>query len=313
MPQTESEPSSRVPVSPGAAIVAGGGLLLTLTALLVAPRWAGDTQPVRFSVDVPDVLLMAAATALALAAVVLLGIGLSRNRRDPDGELYERYRRFFALPWWLQVLLRLVPLLPLLAIVAVLWVAWPLLEDSVLSWGRRILTASPGSDDPSANIPVVPLPWLGWLLGIGALVLGLASLAVALLLLFAERLADWWDRRHRVPVAEPLLEAVDESLDDLASEPDARAAIVKCYRRFERVAARARVPRAPWQTPDEFMLEILSRLALPRPAVERLTRLFEIARFSDHPLAELERDEARNCLEEIRTALESGEVSHVIR
>jgi hypothetical protein len=175
------------------------------------------------------------------------------------------------------------------------------------------LTGPLATDDPSASVPVVELPWLGWLVGLVALGLGLASLAVALLLLFAERLADWWDRRHRVPAAEPWRELVDESLDDLASELEARTAIIKCYRRFERVAARARVPRAPWQTPDEFMLETLARLDLPRPAVERLTRLFEIARFSDHPLGEVERDEARSGLEEIRTALESGEVSHVIR
>src|SRR2546426_733608 len=78
------------------------------------------------------------------------------------------------------------------------------------------------------------------------------------------------------------------------------------------VAARARVPRAPWQTSEEFMLATLARLALPRPAVERLTRLFELARFSHHALGHGERDSARTCLEEIRTALESGEASLVI-
>jgi Domain of unknown function (DUF4129) len=309
LPHTEREPSARVPVSPGAAIVAGGALLLTLTALLVAPRRTEDSPSVRFSVEVPDLLLLAGATAFALAAVILLGIGLSRNRREPDNELLERYRRFLRLPWWLQVLLRLVPLMPLLAILAVLWYAWPHLEESVLAWGRRILTAADGSEAPKPDIPVVPLPWLGWTLGLLALMAGLASLAMALVLLFAERLAEWWERRRRLPTEAPLLEVVDESLDDLASEPDARAAIIKCYRRFERVAARARVPRAPWQTPDEFMLAALARLALPRSAVERLTRLFEVARFSDHPLEELERERARLCLEEIRAALEPDEAS----
>lgn len=313
MPQTEREPSTGVPVSPGAAIVAGGGLLLTLTALLVAPRRTEDSPAVRFSVEVPDLLLLAGATAFALSAVILLGIGLSRNRREPDNELLERYRRFLRLPWWLQILLRLVPLMPLLAILAVLWYAWPHLEESVLAWGRRILTAGDGSDAPKPDIPVVALPWLGWSLGFLALAAGLASLAVALVLLFAERLAEWWERRRRLPADAPLLEVVGESLDDLASERDARAAIIKCYRRFERVAARARVPRAPWQTPDEFMVQALARLALPQPAVERLTRLFELARFSDHPLEEPERERARRCLEEIRAALEPDEATSASR
>jgi len=126
-------------------------------------------------------------------------------------------------------------------------------------------------------------------------------------LLFAERIARWWERRNRVEAAEPLSEAVQDGLDDLASEPDARAAIIKCYRRFERVAARASVIRAPWQTPEEFMRETLRRLVLPHRAVDRLTRLFELARFSRHALGSPERDTARACLEEIRSALEREE------
>ncbi len=81
-------------------------------------------------------------------------------------------------------------------------------------------------------------------------------------------------------------------------------AIIRCYRRFERVAAHARVIRAPWQTPHEFMRETLRRLTVPPIAVDRLTRLFELARFSTHPLGAPERDSARACLEDIRSELE---------
>lgn len=52
------------------------------------------------------------------------------------------------------------------------------------------------------------------------------------------------------------------------------------------------------------MRDAQQRLPLPDLAVERLTRLFEVARFSHHPVASIERDLARACLEEIRTALE---------
>src|SRR2546425_5216725 len=94
------EPSARVSVSPGAAIVAGGGLLLTLTALLAAPRGGDETPYVRLSVEVPDILLLAGATAFALAAGIVMGIRLSPNRRRPGvgEELLERYPRFLALP-----------------------------------------------------------------------------------------------------------------------------------------------------------------------------------------------------------------------
>lgn len=312
LPRTVREPSARVPIPPGATIVAGGGLLLTLTALLVGSRGAGDAPSVRLSVEVPDVLLMAGAAAFALAAVVVLGIGLSRNRRPPEGELYERYKKLLGLPWWLQALFQLLPLLPLIAIVAILWFGWPHLEETFIAWGRLLLQPPPASDAPVPDTPVVSLPWLGWLLGVLALLAGLATLAVALVLLFAERLADWWERRSRLWSAEPLRAAVEESLDDLTGESDPRVAIIKCYQRFERVASRARVPRAPWQTPEEFMRETLARLALPRDAVERLTRLFEVARFSHHPLESVERDLARAALEEIRAALEPKDAAYAI-
>jgi hypothetical protein len=197
-----------------------------------------------------------------------------------------------------------LPLLPLLVTLLVFSFGWQYVESSLLAWGRLMMFAAPDGDAPRPDVPVLSLPWLGWLVGLLALLAGLATLAMAVLLLFAERIARWWERRSRAESDEPLGEAVQEGLDDLASEPDARVAIIKCYRRFERVAARARVPRAPWQTPEEFMRETLRRLVLPHRAVDRLTRLFEVARFSVHPLGSSERDSARACLEEIRSELE---------
>jgi Domain of unknown function (DUF4129) len=314
LPSTAREPSARAPIAAGATIVAGGGLLLTLTALLVASRGGGDDAPtVRVTVDVPDALLMAGATAFVIAAVVMLAIALSRDPvRPPDGELYERYRKLLELPWWLQTLFQLLPVLPLIAVVAILWFGWPLFEETFIAWGRRLLQPPPASETPAPETPIVSLPWLGWLLGLLALLAGLATLAVALVLLFAERLADWWERRTRRLATDPLRVAVEASLDDLADDADPRTAIIRCYQRFERVASRARVPRAPWQTPEEFMRETLARLALPPDAVERLTRLFELARFSHHPLHAQERDLARDALETIRACLAEREAAHAV-
>ena len=68
-----------------------------------------------------------------------------------------------------------------------------------------------------------------------------------------------------------------------------------------------RRPRAPWQTPGEFMREAQRHLPIPAAAVERLTRLFELARFSDHPVLARDREVARDCLHEIRAALVAPE------
>src|SRR5437879_8160226 len=132
LPKTVPEPSARVPVRPGAAIFAGGGLLLALTALLLADGGGGESPSARLSVHVPDLLLLAAATAFALTALVVTWILVSRSGRrlEADNELVERYPPFLALRWWMQVLLRLAPILAMLAIVSILEYAWPGLEES---------------------------------------------------------------------------------------------------------------------------------------------------------------------------------------
>jgi uncharacterized protein DUF4129 len=285
---------------PGSALVAGAGLLLALTALLAGSRAPDDLPTFRLHVDVPESLLLASGVAFTVAVAIVLTMALFRDRRREEEPPREEERP--KLPWWLRALLRVLPLLPLVATLIVFSLGWQYVETSLLAWSRMI---GVGTDPPAgAETPVVSLPWLGWLVGVLALLAGLATLAMALLLLFAERIARWWERRERAAAAEPLGEAVQDGLDDLAIEPDARSAIIRCYRRFERVAARARVPRAPWQTPDEFMRETLRRLEIPRSAVDRLTRLFELARFSRHPLGSPERNAARACLEEIRATLE---------
>jgi hypothetical protein len=50
----------------------------------------------------------------------------------------------------------------------------------------------------------------------------------------------------------------------------------------------------------------VARLPVPAPPVERLTGLFELARFSDHPVNPAARDAACDCLDEITAAVRDG-------
>src|SRR5262249_46853940 len=140
------------------------------------------------------------------------------------------------------------------------------------------------------------------LIGTLALLAGFGSLAFALWLLFAI-----WRSRSTIVLAQPraaLAQAVDDSLDDLRRQTDARAPIMRIYGNFERALARAKSPRRPWQTPIEFMRAALGKLPLPRAAVRTLTDLFVLARFSRHPVSASERDRAWESLIEIRGALD---------
>jgi Domain of unknown function (DUF4129) len=146
---------------------------------------------------------------------------------------------------------------------------------------------------------------VNWAFGMLALAAGLATLAFALWIALGDRLTPAEEEPAETPPA-ALEAAVEESLEDLRAEPDSRRAIVRCYARFERVAADSGLARKPWLTPMEFMREVLARLPMPRAAVPSLTGLFELARFSDHPLGPPERDRALDALHEIRAAMEAS-------
>jgi len=144
------------------------------------------------------------------------------------------------------------------------------------------------------------------LIGTLALLAGTGSLGVVLWLCFGDRL-----RRHRDELASgsrvQLAMAIEDSLDELRAELNARAAIIKIYGNFERALATAKLPRRPAQTPLEFMRAVLSKWPMPLSPVRKLTELFELARFSHHPVGAKERDSAWQSLLEIRTALEARE------
>ena len=54
------------------------------------------------------------------------------------------------------------------------------------------------------------------------------------------------------------------------------------------------------------MRVVLGKLPLPASAIARLTRLFELARFSQHPLGAEQCESAWHCLIEIRAALDGA-------
>ena len=291
-------------------LVAGLGLLAVLAALLDRHRdLDAPTPAIRVAFSVPEALVAATALVLTLAAIIMLVA--ARSRRASEDDAVQPERQSFRRTWWGQILAPVLAMTPLLAIVAVMWMDGGRLAGDLLAFGRWF-TGAGGGPDPADTRAVVTLPWLGWTFGLIALAVALLMLAVALLVLFAERVAAWLSDRTARDEAAELLDVVDDGLDDLADEPDPRAGIIAAYRRFERAAARSRVHRAPWHTAGEFMREAQRHLPIPASAVERLTRLFEIARFSDHPVRASDRDLARACLEQIRASLVATEAPRVV-
>jgi hypothetical protein len=82
------------------------------------------------------------------------------------------------------------------------------------------------------------------------------------------------------------------SLADLESERDPRRAVQRAYARMEESLGAIELSRAPDETPTEFTARVLRVLGASAAAASDLTGLFEIARFSDHPMDEGDRRRA---------------------
>ena len=139
---------------------------------------------------------------------------------------------------------------------------------------------------------------------IGIVVALLAGTAVVL---FASRRVKRAPRPFRLRREEAVSAALDESLDDLRSDPDLRRAIVAAYARMEHALARAGLPRRPAEAPFEYVERALGSLDTSAESVLRLTALFEWAKFSRHEPEPEMRDEAIAALVAVRDELRSPE------
>lgn len=87
------------------------------------------------------------------------------------------------------------------------------------------------------------------------------------------------------------------SLADLESERDPRLAVERAYARMEESLGAIELSRARDETPTEFTARVLRVLGASARAASDLTGLFEIARFSDHPMDE---DDRRHAIAAVR-------------
>jgi hypothetical protein len=132
-------------------------------------------------------------------------------------------------------------------------------------------------------------------------VVAILVVAAVLAYVVAERRAN--RGRSGEGLAEQLAAVLDETLDDLRAEADPRRAIIAAYARMERVLAANGIARRASETSDEYLARVLNTLELDSGAVERLTALFERAKFSQHDVDTAMKEEAIGALEQVRDEL----------
>jgi hypothetical protein len=284
-----------------AGFVIGAGLLLALAAT-IGPAPAPTADPgASLAVRLPDAVRTIVLVLLGVSVLLLLAVQRPRRPTEDDPLPTRIPQRRSA---WAAVLLPL----PFLLLAVTAWYLtrepWSSPESNPL---ERAFTTIAGLLDLLARARKAPtsVPAFDLTIATLALVASLALFALMLLVAMAGPLEKWLARRPTVDARPAAVDAA-EGVDDLRAEPDARVAVIRAYRQFERAAAAARAPRAPWQTPAEFMRTTFVQLALPVAPVERLTGLFELARFSDRQLDPGARDTACDCLDQITTALDAG-------
>jgi Domain of unknown function (DUF4129) len=103
--------------------------------------------------------------------------------------------------------------------------------------------------------------------------------------------------------AEAVAAILDDTLDDLRNEQDPRKAVVAAYARMEHALALHGLPRHRSEAPAEYLERALEELSASASSASRLTRLFEWARFSDHPVEPEMKEEAISALEAVRDEL----------
>jgi hypothetical protein len=100
-----------------------------------------------------------------------------------------------------------------------------------------------------------------------------------------------------------LAEDLDRGIAEVARIEDPRAAVIACYARMERTVEAAGVARTPADAPFELLAKVLEREHVPAASARRLTELFERARFSDHEVSPVMREEALGALTDVRAGL----------
>jgi hypothetical protein len=116
-------------------------------------------------------------------------------------------------------------------------------------------------------------------------------------------------RRRSEPkreVAAELAVALERTIADLRAEPDPRKAVIAAYAQMEHALAGVGLRRMPDEAPREYLGRVLPEVGAQTASVERLTRLFERAKFSPHAIDAGMKEEAIAALESLRDDLWSA-------
>jgi hypothetical protein len=173
------------------------------------------------------------------------------------------------------------------------------LRDRDAPGGQAVQTI--GQSDPRGRGSARPLdtPPIDWVIVLAVFGVALAAFStVAGMMIRGNRHV-----RREIAARKALAEILEDTLDDLRAEKDPRKAVIAAYSRMERSLASFGLPRRPFEAPVEYLRRVLEELRSGSAAARRLTHLFERAKFSQHTIDVVMKDEAIDAVATLRDEL----------
>jgi Domain of unknown function (DUF4129) len=276
-------------IAAAAALVAVVALASRTTSVISSATEIGTG----FALTAVEVIgYVAAIVGLLVVLPTIVVLRAQRRRMLASGAAGRR-----SAPWWTQIGGLALTIASLAVQLVILAYLVDFLRSGDFAGIDRLLEPP---TDPGSNAPAAGRDGSSLVIAL-AIVTVLAVVALALAIRW--RRSDAADQAEAVDRRRGRTEqAVEVGLDALRREPDPRRAIIAAYAAMERSFSRAGLGRKPWEAPIEYLRRVLAGALGAPEDVQTMTHLFEVAKFSQHPVDESMRTSAIGALERIRTA-----------
>lgn len=116
---------------------------------------------------------------------------------------------------------------------------------------------------------------------------------------------DLDDENSDLALEKDLLAALEQASRELGAITDPRTAVLRSYAVLETVLASHGLSRPRAETATEHLRRALRNLRLDSAPLIQLGQLYEVARFSEHPITVAQQADAARALDQTRVSLES--------
>ena len=281
-------------VLPAAVVLVAVVALASRTASTPSVTIAFDSSPIVGALRVAGYVAEFVGLAGLLAAMILYRAKTMRAQA-PAGTK----RRPPAMPWWAQ-------LLGLAAVAAIVVGQIAVIVAYVFEILRAMRTRL-GGGAGGGQSPFDVSPGLAGRDTASLLIAVIIFIGLIVLLLAVAIRWRMQDRRFATVGPDAYRAAteaaVDVSLDALRREPDPRRAVIAAYAAMERALSAAGLGRHRSEAPLEYVRRVLTEHAHAPEEVRSITHLFQVAKFSQHPIDEHMRGDAIDALEQIRATV----------